>query len=50
MNTKCVPTTTMKKDIDNKFSGAYAEQTATESENASQNGDAEVEPTAVDAE
>ena len=47
LNTKCVPPTTMKQAIDDRFSGAYAEQTATESENASQNGD---EPTAVDAE
>ena len=47
LNTKCVPPTTMKQAIADRFSGAYAEQTATESENASQNGD---EPTAVDAE
>ena len=47
LNTKCVPPTTMKQAIDDRFSGAYAEQTATESENASQNCD---EPTAVDAE
>ena len=47
LNTKCVPPTTMKQAIDDRFSGAYAEQTATESENANQNGD---EPTAVDAE
>ena len=47
LNTKCVPPTTMKQAIDDRFSGAYAEQTATESENASQKGD---EPTAVDAE
>ena len=51
LNTKCVPPTTMKQAIDDRFSGAYAEQTATESENASQNGVyGEVEPTAVDAE
>ena len=47
LNTECVPPTTMKQAIDDRFSGAYAEQTATESENANQNGD---EPTAVDAE
>lgn len=39
LNTKCVPPTIMAQAIADRFSGAYAEQTATESENANQNAD-----------
>ena len=41
LNTKCVPPTIMAQAIADRFSGAYAEQTATESENANQTADAE---------
>lgn len=41
LNTKCVPPTIMAQAIADRFSGAYAEQTATESENANQIADAE---------
>ena len=41
LNTKCVPPTVMAQAIADRFSGAYAEQTATESENANQTADAE---------
>ena len=47
LNTKCVPPTIMAQAIADRFSGAYAEQTATESENANQTAD-DAEP--VDAE
>lgn len=47
LNTKCVPPTIMAQAIADRFSGAYAEQTATESENANQNAD---EAVPVDAE
>ena len=47
LNTKCVPPTIMAKGIADRFSGAYAEQTATESENANQTAD---EAMPVDAE
>ena len=36
LNTKCVAPSAMAEAIADRFSGAYAEQTATESENASQ--------------
>jgi hypothetical protein len=36
LNTKCVPPTVMAQAIADRFSGAYAEQTNTESENANQ--------------
>ena len=39
LNTKCVPPTVMAQAIADRFSGAYTEQTATESENVSQNAD-----------
>ena len=39
LNTKCVPPTIMAQSIADRFSGAYAEQTATESENVSQTAD-----------
>lgn len=47
LNTKCVPPTIMAQSIADRFSGAYAEQTATESENANQTAD---EAVPVDAE
>lgn len=47
LNTKCVPPTVMAQAIADRFSGAYAEQTATESENANQTAD---EAMPVDAE
>lgn len=47
LNTKCVPPTIMAQAIADRFSGAYAEQTATESENANQTAD---EAMPVDAE
>lgn len=47
LNTKCVPPTIMAQAIADRFSGAYAEQTATESENANQIAD---EAMPVDAE
>lgn len=47
LNTKCVPPTVMAQAIAERFSGAYAEQTATESENANQTAD---EAMPVDAE
>ena len=47
LNTKCVPPTVMAQAIADRFSGAYAEQTATESENANQTAD---EAVPVDAE
>ena len=47
LNTKCVPPIVMAQAIADRFSGAYAEQTATESENANQTADV-AEP--VDAE
>lgn len=47
LNTKCVPPTVMAQAIADRFSGAYTEQTATESENVSQTAD-DAEP--VDAE
>ena len=47
LNTKCVPPTIMAQSIADRFSGAYAEQTATESENANQTAD---EAMPVDAE
>lgn len=47
LNTKCVPPTSMAQAIADRFSGAYTEQTATESENVSQNAD---EAMPVDAE
>ena len=39
LNTKCVPPTVMAQAIADRFSGAYTEQTATESENVSQTAD-----------
>ena len=39
LNTKCVPPTVMAQAIADRFSGAYTEQTATESENVSQIAD-----------
>ena len=39
LNTKCVPPTSMAQAIADRFSGAYTEQTATESENVSQTAD-----------
>lgn len=47
LNTKCVPPTVMAQAIAERFSGAYAEQIATESENANQTAD---EAVPVDAE
>lgn len=47
LNTKCVPPTIMAQAIADRFSGAYTEQTATESENVSQTAD---EAMPVDAE
>lgn len=47
LNTKCVPPTIMAQSIADRFSGAYTEQTATESENVSQTAD---EAMPVDAE
>lgn len=47
LNTKCVPPTVMAQAIADRFSGAYTEQTATESENVSQTAD---EAMPVDAE
>lgn len=47
LNTKCVPPTSMAQAIADRFSGAYTEQTATESENVSQTAD---EAMPVDAE
>ena len=47
LNTKCVPPTSMAQAIADRFSGAYTEQTATESENVSQTDD---EAMPVDAE
>lgn len=47
LNTKCVPPTSMAQAIADRFSGAYTEQTATESENVSQT---EAEGMPVDAE
>ena len=47
LNTKCVPPTIMTQAIADRFSGAYTEQTATESENVSQTAD---EAMPVDAE
>ena len=47
LNTKCVPPTVMAQAIADRFSGAYTEQTATESENVSQTED---EAMPVDAE
>ena len=47
LNTKCVPPTIMAQAIADRFSGAYAEQTAIEFENANQTSD---EAMPVDAE
>ena len=47
LNTKCVPPTVMAQAIADRFSGAYTEQTATESENVRQTAD---EAMPVDAE